>query len=394
MAAGFRRRRLARKPRSINMKFKISKEHFSTGLRQVTNVVSSKPQMAVLNNVLIKAEGGSVMLTTTNLELGIRCSIKAEVEEAGEITLPVKKLAAIINSMPQQEVTVESADGQTARIRSGRSDFNRFNGLKAEDFPALPSFVDQHSYELPPQELALMLRSVSYAQSTDENRYILNSVFFSFSEGKLSLVATDGRRLALISRDMKIDREDEGSIILPAKTVTELEKLLSQGKMVKISFSDRQVAFDIEVGEESANNGLSGSIYLVSKIVEGSYPNYKQVIPKEAEHRIKVERKLMLETVQRVALMTNDKQNSVKLKIADNCLEISGESAELGEAKEPIEVEYSGPEVKIGFNPEFLLSPLRNLTKDEVFFEFKDEMSPGVFKTLDNFLCVVMPLRI
>ena len=211
------------------------------------------------DNVLIKAEGGSVMLTTTNLELGIRCSIKAEVEEAGEITLPVKKLAAIINSMPQQEVTVESADGQTARIRSGRSDFNRFNGLKAEDFPALPSFVDQHSYELPPQELALMLRSVSYAQSTDENRYILNSVFFSFSEGKLSLVATDGRRLALISRDMKIDREDEGSIILPAKTVTELEKLLSQGKMVKISFSDRQVAFDIEVGEESANNGLSGS---------------------------------------------------------------------------------------------------------------------------------------
>ena len=169
MAAGFRRRRFARKPRSINMKFKISKEHFSTGLRQVTNVVSSKPQMAVLNNVLIKAEGGSVMLTTTNLELGIRCSIKAEVEEAGEITLPVKKLAAIINSMPQQEVTVESADGQTARIRSGRSDFNRFNGLKAEDFPALPSFVDQHSYELPPQELALMLRSVSYAQSTDEN---------------------------------------------------------------------------------------------------------------------------------------------------------------------------------------------------------------------------------
>ena len=376
------------------MKFKISKEHFSTGLRQVTNVVSSKPQMAVLNNVLIKAEGGNVMLTTTNLELGIRCSIKAEVEEPGDITLPVKKLAAIIIAMPHQEVVVESSDGQTARIRSGRSDFNRFNGLKAEDFPALPSFVDQHSYELPPQELALMLRSVSYAQSTDENRYILNSVFFNFSEGKLSLVATDGRRLAMISRDMKIDHEDEGSIILPAKTVTELEKLLSQGKMVKISFNERQVAFDIEVGEESSNSGLTGSIYLVSKIVEGSYPNYKQVIPKEAEHRIKVERELMLETVQRVALMTNDKQNSVKLKIADNCLEISGESAELGEAKEPIEVEYTGPEVKIGFNPEFLLSPLRNLTKDEVFFEFKDEMSPGVFKTLDNFLCVVMPLRI
>ena len=376
------------------MKFKINKEHFATGLRQVTNVVSSKPSMPVLNNVLIKAEGDTVVLTTTNLDLGIRCSIKAEVEKPGEITLPVKKLAAIVNSMPQQEITLESGDGQGARIRSGRSDFQRFNGLKAEDFPPLPSFVDQHNYELGPQELLNMLRSVSYAQSSDENRYILNSVFFNFSEGKLTLVATDGRRLALISRDMKIDREDEGSIILPAKTVSELEKLLTQGKNVKISFNDRQVAFDIEVGEESSGNGLTGSIYLVSKIVEGSYPNYKQVIPKETEHRIKVERELMLETVRRVALMTTDKQNSVRLKIFDNCLEISGQSSDFGEAKEPIEVEYDGPEVQIGFNPEFLLSPLSNLTKDEIFFEFKDEMSPGVFKTLDNFLCVVMPLRI
>lgn len=376
------------------MKFKINKEHFATGLRQVTNVVSSKPSMPVLNNVLIKAEGDTVVLTTTNLDLGIRCSIKAEVEKPGEITLPVKKLAAIVNSMPQQEITLESGDGQVARIRSGRSDFQRFNGLKAEDFPPLPSFVDQHNYELGPQELLNMLRSVSYAQSSDENRYILNSVFFNFSEGKLTLVATDGRRLALISRDMKIDREDEGSIILPAKTVSELEKLLTQGKNVKISFNDRQVAFDIEVGEESSGNGLTGSIYLVSKIVEGSYPNYKQVIPKETEHRIKVERELMLETVRRVALMTTDKQNSVRLKIFDDCLEISGQSSDFGEAKEPIEVEYDGPEVQIGFNPEFLLSPLSNLTKDEIFFEFKDEMSPGVFKTLDNFLCVVMPLRI
>ena len=375
------------------MKFKINKEHFSTGLRQVTNIVSAKPQMAVLGNVLIKAENDRVMLTSTNLDLGIRCAIKADVEAEGDITLPAKKLASLIAAMPQQEVTVESSDGQTARIRSGRTDIKRFNGLKAEDFPALPSFVDQHSYELGPQELMNMLRSVSYAQSTDENRYILNSVFFNFAEGKLTLVATDGRRLALIWREMPISQEDEGSIILPAKTVAELSKLLAQGQKVKISLSERQVAFDIEVNEDSAENGLAGSIYLVSKIVEGNYPNYKQVIPKEAEQRIKVERELMLETVQRVALMTNDKNNSVRLKIADNCLEISGQSAEYGEAREPIEVEYSGPEVQIGFNPEFLLSPLRNVSKDEVYFEFKDEMSPGVFKTLDNFLCVVMPLR-
>ena len=239
-----------------------------------------------------------------------------------------------------------------------------------------------------------MLRSVSYAQSSDENRYILNSVFFNFDGGKLTLVATDGRRLALISRDITMQEGDEGSIILPAKTVAELEKLLTQGKSVKISFNERQVAFDISIGPDCEEKGLVGSIYLVSKIVEGSYPNYKQVIPKETDRRIKIERELMSETVQRVSIMTSDKQNCVKLKIHDNALEVSGQSTEFGESRETLDVEYSGPEVNIGFNPDFLLSPLRNLTKDEIFFEFKDEMSPGVFKTLDNFICVVMPLRV
>ena len=230
------------------MKFKINKEHFAMGLRQVANVVSSKPPNAVLNNVLIKAEGNLVTLTTTNLDMGIRCSIN------GEITLPVKKFAQIIGAAPQQEITLESGDGQVASVKSGGFS-SKLNGLRAEEFPALPSFVDQHSYELPPQELLNMLRSVSYAKSSDENRYILNSVFFNFSEGKLTLVATDGKRMALVSRDMKIEHEDEGSVILPAKTVGELEKLLAQGKVAKISFNERQVAFDIDVGSDASESG-------------------------------------------------------------------------------------------------------------------------------------------
>ncbi len=375
------------------MKFKVNKEHFATGLRQVASVVGSKPPMTVLNNVLIKAEGNSVVLATTNIDLGIRCSIKADVEEPGDITLPVKKLSQIVNAVPSQEISVESTDGQNAKIKSGRADF-KLPGLRASEFPALPSFVDKHSYDLGPQELASMLKSVSYAQSTDENRYILNSVYFNFSDSKLTLVATDGKRLALVSRDMNVAPEDEGSIILPAKTVAEVEKLLSQGKSVKISFNDRQVAFDIAVNDEVAEKGLVGNIYLVSKIVEGMYPNYKQVIPKEAEHRIKLDRELMLETVSRVAIVASDKQNAVRLKMTKNCLEVSGQSADYGESREPLDIEYDGPEIKISFNPDFLLSPLKNLTKDEVYFEFKDEMSQGVFKTLDNFVCVVMPLRI
>jgi len=375
------------------MKFKINKEHFVTGLRQVINVVGNNTQFPELKNVLIKAENGIVMLTTTNLDLAIRCAIKAEVESAGDITLPAKKLAQIIMAAPLQEITVESTDGVQGSIRSGTVNY-KINGLKAEGFPPLPSFVNQHSYEFNPQELLNMLRSVSYAQSADENRYVLNSVFFNFAEDKLTLVATDGKRLALISRELKLTPEEEGSIILPKNTVSELEKLLTQGKSVKISFNNRQVAFDITVGEESESNGLTGSIYLVSKILEGNYPNYKQVIPKEAEHRIKVERELMLATVQRISLVASDKQKLVRLKMSNNQLEVSCQTVDVGEANETIEIEYDGPEVQIGFNPDFLQSPLSKLTKDEIYFEFKDENTPGVFKTLDNFLCVVMPMRI
>ena len=133
---------------------------------------------------------------------------------------------------------------------------------------------------------------------------------------------------------------------------------------------------------------------LTTKLIEGNYPNYKQVIPKEAEQRIKVERELMLDAVQRSALMASDKQKLVRLKMLSNSLEISCQSADVGNSVEPIEVEYDGPEIQIGFNPDFLEAPLRNLTKDEIYFEFKDENTPGVFKTLDNFLCVVMPMRL
>ena len=238
-----------------------------------------------------------------------------------------------------------------------------------------------------------MLKSVSYAQSSDENRYILNGVYFNFSEDKLTLVATDGRRLALTALETDVAADNSGSLILPAKTVAELERLLGKGEKLKIAFNDRQVAFEIAI-EEEGDTGLSEQLYLVSKIVEGNYPNYRQVIPKETEHRVKIERELMLECVHRAALVTSDKNNSVKLKVSKNLLEITGSSSEYGESHESMAIAYDGPEVQVGFNPQFLMEPLKALTKDEVFFEFKDELSPGLFKTLDNFICVIVPLRL
>jgi DNA polymerase-3 subunit beta len=233
---------------------------------------------------------------------------------------------------------------------------------------------------------------VAYAQSTDETRYILNGVYFNFKDGTLSLVATDGRRLALVSKEMEVPASSAGAIILPARTVGELLRLLDKGEKVKINFNDRRAAFQIATDKESS--GLVDSVYLYSKVVEGNYPNYQQVIPKETHQRIKLERELFLQCVHRAALVCSEKSNSVKIKLSSNLLEITAQSPDFGEAHESMAIGYSGPELQVAFNPGFVMDPLRALTKDEVFFEVKDEVSPGVFKTLESFICVIMPVRL
>jgi len=375
------------------MKFKVNRDHFTNGLNQVLNVVGSKPTMPILRNVLIEAADGTVTLRTTNLDLAIRCTIQAEVEEEGGLTLPVRKLSSIIRELPNLDIFVETDAKPSAHIKSGGSKY-QIVGIAADEFPPLPSFDDKHEFTLPQDDVLGMLRSVSYAQSSDESRYILNGVFFNFADDKLTMVATDGRRLAMIGFDVPVADGHAGHLILPAKTVGELERLLGQGASVKISFSDRQVAFEIDLDDGSKDNGLVENLYLVSKTVEGRYPDYQQVIPKETEHRIRVERELLHECVHRAALVISEKSNSVKMKISENLLEISGRSAEFGESHESMAIKYDGPEVQIAFNPQFLLDPLKAIPQDEVYLEFKDELSPGVFKTLENFLCVVMPLRL
>ncbi len=373
------------------MKFKINRDHFANGLAQVLNVVGSKATMPILSNVLIEAEKDQISLTTTNLDLGIRCKIKAEVKETGAVTLPVKRLATIVRELPNVDVSVDASPNHSIKIASGGSNF-RIMGIGKEEFPPLPEFGDEKAYTLEQSELTTMLKSVAYAQSTDETRYILNGVYFNFRDGKLTLVATDGRRLALTSKEMEVPAASAGAIILPAKTVSELTRLLDKGGKLKINFNDRRAAFQIATDKD--NSGLVDHVYLYSKVVEGNYPNYQQVIPKETHQRIKLERELFLQCVHRAALVCSEKSNSVKVKLTSNLLEITAQSPDFGEAHESMAIGYSGPDLQVAFNPAFIMDPLKALTKDEVFFEVKDEVSPGVFKTLENFICVIMPVRL
>jgi DNA polymerase III subunit beta len=373
------------------MKFKINRDHFANGLAQVLNVVGSKATMPILSNVLIEAEKDQISLTTTNLDLGIRCKIKAEVKETGAVTLPVKRLATIVRELPNVDVTFDASPSHQVKLVSGGSNF-RIMGIGKEEFPPLPEFGDEKSFTLAQAELTTMLRSVAYAQSADETRYILNGIYFNFKDGKLTLVATDGRRLALIGKEMDVPAANAGSIILPAKTAGELMRLLDKGEKLKISFNDRRASF--QIGTDKDNSGLVDSVYLYSKVVEGNYPNYQQVIPKETHQRIKLERELFLQCIHRAALVTSEKSNSVKIKLGSNLLEITAQSPDFGEAHESMAISYSGPDLQVAFNPVFVMDPLRALAKDEIFFEVKDEVSPGVFKTLDSFICVIMPVRL
>ncbi len=377
------------------MKFKINRDHFSSGLQLVTSVVGARKTMPILQNVLLEAKEGLVRLTTTNLDLGARCSVKADVAEEGSITLPVKEIGRIVRELADMEVSVETSDNSKATISTRGSIFNVI-GMDSKEFPPLPELEGQKEFSLERTEVISMLKSVSYAQSVNEERYMLKGVFFQFNKEKLSLVATDGRRLAVTNRAITVNEGEGGEFILPSLTVTEIEKLPDIGKGINISFTDRQVAFELKVeNTEDANSGFKESVYLVSKVVEGKYPNYKQVIPKDDFNSAEIERELMQECVHRAALVSDEK---VTLRIKPEEMEITGQSV-VGDACESMPINYKGEEAAVSFNPRFLLDPLKSITKDKISLEFRDDMSPGVFKVKDEekdtliFLCVVMPIR-
>ena len=363
------------------MKLAVTKEALLEGLQRTQNVVSNRPTLPILTNALLEADEEGLWITTTDLEVGIRCRVEARVEKTGSTTLPARKLVSIIRELPSSEIILEVDSKNAASIRCGASFFKIF-GLPKEEFPAFPAFEEPKSLKIRQSELKDGLRKTSYAISSDEARYVLNGILFSLKDNKLMLVATDGRRLALFDSDLEFPESHERDFILPTKAVTELQRLLSEDGEVEISSSENLVSFEL--------NGAR----LVSKLVEGNYPNYRQVIPGEAKERIALEREAFHNCVRRVSILSSDKTSSVRLKFTKNNLDITANTPEVGEAKESMSINYKGRDISIAFNPEFLLDPLRNLPNDEVFLELIDEMSPGVIKIQTPFLYVIMPMRV
>jgi DNA polymerase-3 subunit beta len=368
------------------MNLTITKEQISHGLQSVQNVVSTRTTLPILSNVLLRADGNRLEMTATDLDVTITCSVEATVKKPGATTMPVKKLFGIVRELANPEIELETDDKNVTSLRSGSSFFKN-RGLGAEEFPPPPKFKEDKKVVLPQEKIKGMLRKTSFAISTDESRYVLNGIYMMLKEHKLTMVATDGRRLALVDEEVDVSEKSQGEFIVPAKAVNELNRLLQDKGEIDIRYTDNQAAFALK-------DDKGFSVLIVTKLIEGSYPNYRQVIPGETKERIALAREEFMHALRRAEIMTSDKQNSVKLNFTKNNLAITANSPDVGEARESLAINYKGKDMAIAFNPSYVIDPLNALTTDEVFLELIDELSPGVLKINGPFLYVVMPMRL
>lgn len=363
------------------MKITCPKERLLMAISQIQGAVSPKTTLPILANVLLEAESGTLTLTATDLDIGIQYKISVEVSEPGATTLPAKRFFGIIRELPEGDVEITVNPNHIAVITCGVA-FFRVVGIGKEEFPKLPEFPETKIYELPQVLLKEMLNKTSYSMCSDESRYVLNGVYLILRSNKATMVATDGRRLAFIEKHINVPKGMEIEIIIPAKTVHELVKLLGIEGSVNIIIAKNQVAFK-----------MPNSIF-ISRLIEGTYPNYRQVIPQGLEHKITVNREELLSAVKRSTLITNERSNSIKLNFIPQKLVISANTPDVGESRESINIPYEGSDIEVAFNPNYIVDVLRNLNEHDVMMEVTDGVNPGIVRSGTEFLYVIMPMRV
>jgi len=364
------------------MKLKVARGPAVNALQKIQAIISPRTTLPILNNVLLETADGSLKITATDLDVTVTARVQAEVVRDGATTVPAKHIISILRALPAEELQLEVDTKNNTTIRSGSSYF-RIIGIPKDDFPPPPEIAEEKSYTLEQGNFRRLLELTSYAAaSSDEGRAVLTGVLLSFKGDKLTVVATDGRRLALREAEMEIPRGSEAEMVVPIKTIQELQKTLGDEGDILIRAGRNQVAFEF------------GDTLVLSKLLEGTYPNYRQVIPAASDKRVVLEREMFLDALRRAAIVASGQAPSVKLDFARNRLEISAENRDIGEARESMAAKYGGEDVSIAFNPLFLIEPLSALDTDEVILELTDELSPGVIKTTEAFLYVLMPVRL
>jgi DNA polymerase-3 subunit beta len=367
------------------MELVVRKNELLRELQLFQGIVERKNTIPILANVLIEAAGNEVKLLATDLEVALRSRCQASVAKGGALTLPAKKLYEIIRALPETDVRIEE-DKNGVKVAADRFD-SRMQTLPIEDFPTLPEGSGRARATLPRQVIREMVSKTQFAITGEDTRYFLNGAKFVLTPGSLTLVATDGHRLALVDAAHEVGVTEEIGVILPKKTLIELGKLLLEG--------EGDLTF--EAGENHLFFEVSGRV-LISRMIDGQFPAYERVIPRGNDKLVEFDRERLTNAVRRVALLSNERSKAVKFEIDRGKVEVTSSSSEFGEAREQIAVEYDGTPVTISFNAQYVLDFLNVVETDVVSLSLKDEVSQAVMKPVGaegyDYTYVIMPMRI
>jgi DNA polymerase-3 subunit beta len=371
------------------MKLTIKKEEILKGLQRIQGVVEKKNTMPILSNMLFTAEGNSVEIVATDLEIGLRGQYAAEVSKAGAVTVSAKKMYEIVRELPAEDIQIKVEDNNWVKIVSGHSQF-KLVGMPKDEYPSLPDVAEEGMIVIEGNTLRDMIKKTLYAVGENDARYVLNGLFVHMTQTKgglnIRMVGTDGHRLSMIDRVIDAKHKEE-SIIIPKKAMLELRRLLEEDAPkteLRIGFSKNHALFK--------RDGL----VMVSKLIDGNYPNYLQVVPAKSTKKVSVPKEEFSHAVKRVSILSKEKTNAVKLQLEKGLLVLSTNNPDVGEASEELAVDYKGEGITIGFNSRYLMDVLASMDRQSITLELNDALSPCLISEEGDELykCVVMPMRV
>jgi len=366
------------------MKVIVSKDELQEKLSNIQNIVEKRNTMPILSHFLLEAGKNGSFVTATDLETALREPLALKVEKEGKICIPARKMFEIVREV-DGDLSLESIDEQWLRIKIGASNF-RLACLSSKEFPAWPGMEDMEEISLEAKTMAGLIEKTVFAAGDSDTRYTLNGLLFHITaDNRLSMVGTDGHRLAAMAKPIEGKLSEEKKMIVPKKAAAELRKILEKRDgSVRMVLSKNHVLFSI------------GDIQFLTRLIEGTYPNYEQVIPATNEKRIVIERGPFAKALRRVSLMAKDKTNAVKMDLGENKLTVTTSNPDMGEATDEIAIEYAGEKTALGLNARYLLDIIEVMSSDRVIMEFQGALNPVLIKDEQDaeYRCVIMPMRI
>jgi len=366
------------------MKIVCQKDVLSKAVGLAQSAVSNKTTLAILGNLLFEVEKGSVHVMGTDLEIGLKVKVEAEVVQTGSVTIPAKKLSEIIRECPDGEIEITVDANHRIHIQSGKTSF-KIVGLARDEYPNLPQVKDEKGIEIPSGAFLEMIQKAMVSISNDDTRHILNGALLQVEGNEVRMVSTDSHRLTYVKRAIE-GKNAKHSAIIPQKALSELSKILdSSADLVKVSFSDNQIFFE------------KGTTILVSRLIDGTYPNYEQVIPKKNDQTLVADSDALLKAVRRVGILASEKSSPIKLTLKADSLIIQSNTPDLGEAEEELGVAYAGPEMTLAYNARYLQDCLKVIGNAKVEIKLSTPLNPALLVPPGadgSYLYVVMPMRL